>query len=159
MFHFGWDQIFIILYFCVIFHKSWLENSIHSFLYSFPYSKTKYLLKMIMTIIWTELTPHHLWLHWGNNQYHWFSCPSWADDVILFSQAWTYHPMLNISVIPQRKYNLAPGVINKLYNTKDAKVASVTSMADKALTSIIALTILVILSRQLSVLSHWLLLL
>ena len=61
--------------------------------------------------------------------------------------------MLNISVIPQRKYNLAPGVINKLYNTKDAKVASVTSMADKALTSLIALTLLVILSRQVSVLS------
>ena len=73
--------------------------------------------------------------------------------MILFSQAWTYHPMLNISVIPQRKYNLAPGVINKLYNTKDAKVASVTSMADKALTSLIALTLLVILSRQVSVLS------
>ena len=80
------------------------------------------------------------------------------------SQAWTYHPMLNISVIPQRKYNLAPAVINKLYSQRDAKVrptgqerdyylfdvkvASVTSMADKALTSLIVLTVLVMLARQ-----------
>ena len=31
--------------------------------------------------------------------------------------------MLNISVIPQRKYNLAPSVINKLYNPQGAKVS------------------------------------
>jgi len=66
-----------------------------------------------------------------------------------YIEAWTYHPMLNISVIPQRKYNLAPGVINKLYNTKDAKVASVTSMADTSRIALTILTILVILSSTL----------
>ena len=77
--------------------------------------------------------------------------------IVVTWQAWTYHPMLNISVIPQRKYNLAPGVINKLYNTKDAKVASVTSMADTSRIALTILTILVILSRQvLSIGTDWL---
>ena len=44
-----------------------------------------------------------------------------------YIEAWTYHPMLNISVIPQRRYNLAPSVLKKLYNSEGGKVASVTS--------------------------------
>ena len=48
--------------------------------------------------------------------------PRVIDQNIFHFQAWTYHPMLNISVIPQRKYNLAPSVINKLYNPAGAKV-------------------------------------
>ena len=35
--------------------------------------------------------------------------------------------MLNISVIPQRRYNLAPSVYRKLYDSEGGKVASVTS--------------------------------
>ena len=44
-----------------------------------------------------------------------------------YIEAWTYHPMLNISVIPQRRYNLAPSVFRKLYDSEGGKVASVTS--------------------------------
>ena len=44
-----------------------------------------------------------------------------------YIEAWTYHPMLNISVIPQRRYNLAPSVYRKLYDSEGGKVASVTS--------------------------------
>ena len=44
-----------------------------------------------------------------------------------YVEAWTYHPMLNISVIPQRRYNLAPSVYKKLYDSEGAIVASVTS--------------------------------
>ena len=44
-----------------------------------------------------------------------------------YIEAWTYHPMLNISVIPQRRYNLAPSVFRKLYDSGGVKVASVTS--------------------------------
>ena len=39
-----------------------------------------------------------------------------------YIEAWTYSPMLNISVIPQRKYNLAPAVRDKLYTSRGAKV-------------------------------------
>ena len=44
-----------------------------------------------------------------------------------YIEAWTYHPMLNISVMPQRRYNLAPSVYRKLYDSEGGKVASVTS--------------------------------
>ena len=44
-----------------------------------------------------------------------------------YIEAWTYHPLLNISVIPQRRYNLAPSVYRKLYDSEGGKVASVTS--------------------------------
>jgi len=55
--------------------------------------------------------------------------------------------MLNISVIPQRKYNLAPSVINKLYNPQGAKVASVTSLADKTLHNLVVVITIVFLTR------------
>jgi hypothetical protein len=37
-------------------------------------------------------------------------------DVInfMYEESWTYHPLLNISVIPQRSYNLAPSVASML---------------------------------------------
>ena len=51
-----------------------------------------------------------------------------AVTIYGYIEAWTYHPMLNISVIPQRRYNLAPSVTRKLYNSETGgKVASVTS--------------------------------
>ena len=46
-----------------------------------------------------------------------------------YIEAWTYHPMLNISVIPQKRYNLAPSVHTKLYAMEGGIVASVTSGA------------------------------
>jgi hypothetical protein len=32
----------------------------------------------------------------------------------MYEESWTYHPLLNISVIPQRSYNLAPSVASML---------------------------------------------
>lgn len=66
-----------------------------------------------------------------------------------YIEAWTYHPMLNISVIPQRKYNLAPSVINKLYNPTGAKVASVTSIAGKTLHSVLVVLLIIIFTSLL----------
>ena len=66
-----------------------------------------------------ELPSNNLWLYWS--EYKRFR-KSATENLLKYCQAWTYHPMLNISVIPQRKYNLAPSVINKLYNTEGAKV-------------------------------------
>lgn len=44
-----------------------------------------------------------------------------------YIEAWTYHPMLNISVIPQKKFNLSPSVFWKLYSNQEGKTASVYS--------------------------------
>ena len=53
-----------------------------------------------------------------------------AVTIYGYIEAWTYHPMLNISVIPQRRYNLAPSVVKKLFNSETGgKVASITSGA------------------------------
>ena len=68
-----------------------------------------------------------------------------------YIEAWTYHPMLNISVIPQRRYNLAPSVYKKLYDSEDAKVASVTSgfnqLSFRQLPKLVVMTLTVISTR------------
>ena len=74
----------------------------------------------------TEFSYNNIWLHWGMNIWI-FPLARKLLNIQQYFQAWTYHPMLNISVIPQRKYNLAPSVINKLYNPTGAKVTSLTS--------------------------------
>lgn len=64
-----------------------------------------------------------------------------------YIEAWTYHPMLNISVIPQRRYNLAPMVTRKLYNSQGGRVASVTAGAGGP-TPVLLLLLLLLLLPQ-----------
>ena len=83
--------------------------------FSFLFLAQMLLLKI--NLFATEFSSDNIWLYRGMNIK---SCiyKNWIFKL----QAWTYHPMLNISVIPQRKYNLAPSVINKLYHPGGAKV-------------------------------------
>jgi hypothetical protein len=44
-----------------------------------------------------------------------FNWNIYADEInFMYEESWTYHPLLNISVIPQRSYNLAPSVASML---------------------------------------------
>ena len=51
-----------------------------------------------------------------------------------YIESWTYHPLLNISVIPQQRYNLARPVIRKLSANSEETMASVRAAAERATT-------------------------
>ncbi|XP_023336358.1 tereporin-Ts1 isoform X2 [Eurytemora carolleeae] len=62
-----------------------------------------------------------------------------------YIESWTYHPLLNISVVPQRHSNLAPSVVSRLYReVAEGKAASVTAGAEKEMSGPAIVFILII---------------